>query len=147
VNLKLTRIYETGIHTCGLLQYGGHIWTALEDAHHDRKIPGKTRIPAGTYDLNLRTTSPMASRYRERFGKEHAGMIWLRDVPNYDYVYIHIGNIAEDSRGCILVGRTMSPQQGFIGESKAAYEELYPLIMDGLANNARASIEIVDACV
>jgi len=145
MELLLTRVHESGFHTCGLLTYGTHTWTTLEDAHHPIKVAGETRIPAGTYDIALREVSMMASRYQDRFGSGHKGMIWLQDVPNFEYVYIHIGNCAEDSKGCILIGRTMVPAQGLIGESKAAYEELWPLIMDGIDKNARISIRIEDA--
>ena len=144
MNIILTRIYETGIHTCGLLQVDNRVWTALEDAPHQQKIPGKTRIPAGTYTLGVREVSPMSSRYRERFGPDHEGMLWLQDVPNFDYVYIHIGNIAEDTRGCILIGRTMTPQQGFIGESKAAYEEFWPLVQAARQSSQLVTIEVRD---
>lgn len=144
MNLTLDRVHESGIHTCGLLRYNGHIWTTLEDAFHAQKIPNKTRIPPGTYDITLRTVSPMASRYQERFGPDHKGMMWLQNVPNFDHVYIHIGNVVDDSSGCILVGRTMSPHQGFIGESKAAYEELWPLIISEIERNARVNITIRD---
>jgi hypothetical protein len=147
LDLHLTRVYETGIHTAGLLRLDQHIFTTLEDATHPVKIKEKTRIPPGTYDITLRTVSPMAERYRQRFGHDHEGMLWLQDVPNFDHVYIHIGNIADDSAGCILVGKTLTPGQGFIGESKNAYEELYPLIMGAIAHNERVTITIKEKFV
>lgn len=144
MKLKLRRLYETGIHTVGLLECGRQVFTTLEDAGQDKKIPGQTRIPAGTYDIELRTTSPMASRYRERFGEDHDGMLWLKNVPQFDFVYIHLGNVAEDTEGCILVGRTMEPARGFIGESVKGYEALYPPIMEALARHEKVSIRIED---
>lgn len=146
MKLKLRRVYESGIHTCGLLEYGSHIWTTLEDAHHPQKIKNYTRIPAGTYNIDVRTVSPMAARYRERFGSKHIGMIWLQQVPKFENIYIHVGNVADDTGGCILLGRTMHPQKGFIGESQAAYEEFWPLIMDALDKNTQISIEVSNLC-
>lgn len=145
MKLKLRRLYETGIHTVGLLECGRRVFTTLEDAGHDRKIKGQTRIPAGTYDLQLRTTSPMASRYRKRFGEDHEGMIWLQNVPQFDFVYLHLGNVAEDTEGCILVGKTMEPVRGFIGDSVKAYEELYPPIMEALKRNDKVTLRIEDS--
>ena len=144
MKLRLRRLYETGIHTVGLLTYGRHVFTTLEDAGHDQKIKGQTRIPAGVYELQLRTTSPMASRYRDRFGDTHEGMIWLQSVPQFDYVYIHLGNVAEDTDGCILVGRTMEPARGFIGDSVKAYEEFYPPVMEALKRHDKVSIKVED---
>jgi hypothetical protein len=144
VNLTLRRIHDTSDHTVGLLQLGIHVFTTLEDAFHIPKIAGKTRIPHGTYEIDLRTTSPMAAKYAERYGKKHRGMMWLKNVPNFDYVYIHVGNDEDDTEGCILVGRTLDPQKGFIGESVNAYKELYPLVMAALERNERVTLTITD---
>jgi hypothetical protein len=144
VNITLRRIFDTKAHTVGILQLGVHVFTTIEDAFHTPKISGKTRIPHGTYDIDLRTTSPMASKYAERYGEKHKGMLWLKNVPNFDYVYIHVGNDEDDTEGCILVGRTLDPQKGFIGESVNAYKELYPLVMAALERNERVTITITD---
>ena len=90
MKLTLRRFYDTKLHTVGILQLGVHVFTTVEDAFHSPKIIKKTRIPAGTYDIDLRTVSPLATRYVERFGWKHKGMIWLRQVPEFDFVYIHI---------------------------------------------------------
>lgn len=144
MNLTLRRTHDTKDHTTGLLQLGVHVFTTLEDAFHSPKVAGKTRIPQGTYDLDLRTTSPMAARYAERFGKTHQGMIWLKNVPWFEFVYIHIGNDEDDTDGCILVGQTVDPQEGFVGNSVNAYKELYPLIMAAMDRNERVTLTITD---
>lgn len=142
--LTLRRVFDTREHTVGLLQTGSHVFTTLEDAFNFPKVPGKTRIPAGEYPIDLRRTSPMASRYRERFGSQHDGMLWLRNVPNFDFVYIHVGNDADDTEGCILIGQTMDPKDGYVGESVKAYKELFPLVMAALERDERVSIRITD---
>lgn len=144
MNLTLRRHYDTNGFTVGLLQLGIHVFTTVEDAFHEPKVSGKTRIPAGTYEIDLRTTSPMASRYRERFGSKHLGMIWLRNVPLFEYVYIHVGNDEDDTEGCILVGKTTEPAKGVIGNSVIAYKELYPLVMAALERNERVTITVTD---
>ena len=144
MNITLRRIFDTTQHTIGVLQIGVHVFTTLEDAFHTPKISGKTRIPWGKYELDLRTTSPMAARYHQRFGSSHRGMIWLKDVPNFDFVYLHIGNDEDDTEGWILLGRTTDLKKGFIGASVDAYKEFYPLVMAALERNEPVSLTITD---
>lgn len=144
MNLTLRRIFDTTERTFGVLQLGIHAFTTIEDAFHTPKISGKTRIPWGTYVLDLRTTSPMAARYRERFGDKHAGMLWLRDVPGFEFVYMHVGNNEDDTEGCILMGRTMDLKAGMVGQSTDAYKELFPLVMDALDRNERVTLTITE---
>ena len=55
----------------------------------------------------------------------------LQDVPNFQYVYIHIGNDDDDTAGCLLVGMGNSADDvGFINGSKQAYMKIYPIIRD-----------------
>ena len=145
MRITLRRVFDTVEHTVGILQIGSHVFTTLEDAFHTPKIPGKTRIPWGTYELDLRTSSPMATRYSERFGLKHKGMIWLKNVPNFDFVYLHVGNDAEDTEGCILVGRTMEPQKGVVSKSVDAYNEFYPLVMAAMERNEPVTLTITDS--
>lgn len=144
MKLTLRRNFDTNGHTVGLLQMGVHVFTTCEDAFNQPKIPGKTRIPPGTYEIDLRRVSPLASRYVERFGSKHLGMIWLRHVPEFEYVYIHVGNDHEDTDGCILIGRTVDPLTGIIGKSVDAYKELYPLIMAAHERSEPITITITD---
>ena len=55
-----------------------------------------------------------------RFKKE---LPILFNVPNFEGVRIHPGNVAEDTEGCILVGQTKSLD--FIGNSKKAFAKLF----------------------
>ena len=47
----------------------------------------------------------------------------LINVPAYDGVLIHIGNMANDTDGCILVGK--NTQVGKVLESTATFKALY----------------------
>ena len=143
MKITLRRNYDTNNHTVGILQVGSRVFTTLEDSYNSPKIAGKTRIPPGTYEIDLRTTSPMATKYARRF-LDHNGMIWLKNIPQFDYVYIHIGNSEDDTEGCILVGRTMDPKKGFVGDSVSAYKELYPLIMYAHKQGEQITITITD---
>ena len=144
MNLTLRRIFDTPDHTIGVMRAGRHVFSTMEDAYNQPKIPGKTRGPCGTYEIGLRTVSPMASRYSQRFGHSHKGMLWLKNVPNFDFVYIHVGNDEDDTEGCILIGRTAALEDGFVGESVKAYRELFPMVMEALERDEPVNITITD---
>ncbi len=101
----------------------------LEDDHDPVKTVGETRVPAGKYTLGFRTNSPMARRYEDLFPAmqtRERGMIWLLDVPNYRYVYVHVGNDEDDTAGCVLVGLGRNETTRTIQQSRSAYKLVYP---------------------
>lgn len=109
--------------------FGETVWT-LEDPRREHKVWGETRIPAGRYKLELRNEGGMTQRYAARFPNMHRGMLWLRHVPMFEWVYIHIGNTARDTEGCILVG--LGRDDDRIVSSRVAYEKIYPPIMEAI---------------
>lgn len=120
----------------------------LEDPVRDgEKVWGRTAIPEGVYDMDLRKGSPMARRYDKRYSRflNHDGMLWLRNVPNFKWIYIHPGNYASDTEGCILVGDTVRklPNANALGYSRDAYRRLYPKIMEAIESGLRVTIEVV----
>lgn len=110
----------------------------LEDEFRSTKVKGKTRIPAGRYRITLRTQGGFHERYRKRFGDLHKGMLWVRDVPGFEYILIHCGNTHEHTDGCLLVGDTLKAntggRDGSLSESEVAYRRIYPIIRDALIN-------------
>lgn len=58
------------------------------------KVYGKTAIPTGEYSVRM-TLSPRFNRV----------MPLIENVKGFDGIRIHSGNTADDSLGCILVGR------------------------------------------
>ncbi len=120
----------------------------LEDEFRDVKVSGETRIPSGTYNVTLRTEGGFNKRYTEKFGADfNKGMLWVRDVPNFEYILIHIGNTDLDSEGCLLVGDSQTQnitKNGFIGSSTDAYKRGYPQIADVLVNGEKVCITYVD---
>lgn len=111
----------------------------LEDEHRDKKIMHETRIPAGTYKVTLRTWGGFHSRYQKRFPDIHAGMLWVRDVPEFEYILIHCGNDDDDTSGCLLVGETQTANNlgsdGFVGGSTRAYRAIYPKLAEAAEKN------------
>ena len=55
----------------------------LEDEFRTQKVYGETRIPAGTYEIELRTIGRFHERYLKKFPEMHIGMLWIRNVPNF----------------------------------------------------------------
>ena len=120
----------------------------LEDEFREIKISGETRIPAGTYNVTLRTEGGFNQRYNDKFGTDfNKGMLWVRDVPGFEYILIHIGNTDDNTEGCLLVGDTQTQnitKNGFIGSSTDAYTRIYPPIADVLVNGGQVTITYKD---
>lgn len=119
----------------------------LEDEYRDEKVMHETRIPKGTYRLTLKTWGGFNDRYSDRFKDIHRGMLWLRDVPNFEHILIHCGNDSDDTSGCLLVGDTQSQnitKEGFIGESNKAYTRIYPRIAKAIEEGLDVSITYDD---
>lgn len=105
----------------------------LEDEFRSEKSPGETRIPAGTYTVDVqKLETPLTVKYRNKYPwfKNH---LEIKNVPNFKGIYIHIGNVDGDSDGCILLGDNADNNiigPGAISNSTAAfkrfYESVYP---------------------
>jgi len=142
MNLVLKRKRNNGDTTIGNLRDGFLSMHTLEDEPREVKVKGETRIKAGTYEiLERKVISPKTKKYRNRF----PWFNWhleLQDVPNFKYVYIHIGNKDEDTDGCILVGEEASGNR--IIRSTEAFSRLYHYIMGALNSGERVFISIID---
>ena len=85
----------------------------LEDITREgKKVAGTTAIPKGTYKV-LITMSP---KYKKL-------LPLIVDVPGFDGVRIHSGNVSKDTEGCILVGTSMGVD--VINNSRVAFEALF----------------------
>ncbi len=114
----------------------------LEDEHRDEKVRGETRIPKGTYTVTFRNVGGFDARYKKKFPEMHKGMLWVRNVPNFEYILIHLGNTDENTAGCLLVGE--SAKEGFIGGSGNAYKKMYPKVADALSKGEEVTITYHD---
>ena len=117
----------------------------LEDEYREVKIKGKTRVPAGTYPVVLRKEGGFNERYSKKFPDTHIGMLHIINVPNFEYILIHIGNTDEDTAGCLLVGNSQESnlvkKNGFVGSSTNAYKAIYPEIAKAIEEGQEVSIE------
>jgi len=117
----------------------------LEDQYQAVKVMHETCIPEGTYDIKFRTVGGFHSKYSERYGNAHYGMLHLQDVPNFTYILIHAGNTDEHTSGCLIVGETQQDldisDDGFIGHSGKAYSKLYSKVAKELLLDKEVSIE------
>jgi len=148
MNLKLQRVNDNGESTFGLFYIDEDFACfTLEDEHRTKKVWGETRIPAGKYEVRLRTEGKFHGRYTKRFPKMHKGMLHIIGIPNFKYVLIHIGNTDDDTAGCLLVGDTVKNNVGKNGKvesSTIAYKRIYPPIAKALLEGERVTIEILD---
>jgi hypothetical protein len=117
----------------------------LEDEFRADKVPGETRIPAGTYKIKLRTEGGFHNRYADHYKKAHKGMLHIEDVPNFTHILIHCGNTDEDTAGCLLLGSSANTAVGdmSISSSRLAYQTFYPKVCDA-AQNDDLTITFVD---
>lgn len=151
---KLFRFSSGPVSTEGLIMAGSEMGRAfrcftLEDEYRAKKVPGHTRIPAGRYEIKRRYDSPKFAHYDEKYAPWHKGMLWLQDVENFDWIYIHPGNRHQHTAGCILVGSGIESNLPSVGEgmltgSVEAYKALYIEITTMLDNGKRVFLEIED---
>lgn len=114
MNLTLIRKYPSTDCIIGELFIEGvfECYT-LEDIERPVKIPGMTAIPKGTYEVVI--------NFSNRFQKL---LPLLQNVPDFEGVRIHTGNIAANTEGCILVGKSKDATQ--VLQSKVAFDALFP---------------------
>lgn len=116
MELELKRRYFTEKSTIGEM-YVDTLFQCftLEDRIRAKKVPGETAIPEGRYEVTF--------TYSDKYKKK---MPILVDVPNFQYIRIHIGNYPKDTMGCILVGLAKDPKvQDKIIQSTDAFNALY----------------------
>lgn len=112
-------------------------------------LDGDTRIPAGEYEIELRTSGGLHTTYEIRYPDLHKGMLCLKNVKGFSYIYLHQGNSNADTKGCILLGESVEKEEDTSAErklvnSKDAYLKVYAQVVEILANGQKAMISIVN---
>ena len=121
----------------------------LEDEQRDVKVWGETRIPAGTYKLELREEGGFHNRYLNKYGNTfHKGMIHVQDVPGFEFILWHTGNTDEHTAGCLILGNTQTnnriAKDGFVGNSVDAYKFVYPRVAAAIEAGLDVEVEYID---
>lgn len=147
MELQLLRNKSKADSTRGVLYVNDEKFCdTLEDEKRSIKVKGETRIPAGCYQVKFREVdSGLTLKYRESY-PWFTYHLQLQDVPDFNYVYIHIGNYDDDTDGCILVGDgfTDYEDESAIWNSKKTFKELYEIISDELGCGNEVWITIYD---
>lgn len=144
----LSRLFRNEHETIGIISSAGRIIChSLEDEKRTIKVFSETRIPAGTYRITLRTEGSHHERYKLKFPELHNGMLWVRDVPNFKWILIHIGNDDDDTAGCLLTGISSYIKKDNRYElihSTSAYLRLYPLMAEPLSKGDEVLLIVRD---
>lgn len=128
MELWLQREPTRGVATLGSLYVDGHrLCDTLEDPVREVpgqpvsawKVPGDTAIPVGRYRVRW-SWSPRFQRLSPE----------LLEVPGFEGVRIHAGNLATDTDGCILVGFARAGTRPALVNSLPARIYLDRLIQD-----------------
>ena len=118
MELRLERIALRSEYTIGKLYVDGeYVCDTIEDtvrdldkdgkfANGEVKIPGKTAIPYGRYEITMKVKSPKYSNFSKySWAKKYDGYLpRLLNVSNFEGVLLHPGNTSSESAGCILTG-------------------------------------------
>ena len=132
MNITVKRIFKGPKYTIGKLSIDGHYFCdTLEDTVRPAgvKIPGRTAIPAGKYKIKL-TESLRFKKLMPR----------LENVPGFTGVLIHSGNTAEDTEGCILVGKNRV--KGKVLDSRETFARLFRLLFVAERGGEALEIEV-----
>lgn len=149
MKLLLKRIAKMEKYTIGKLYIDGEYFAdTLEDTDRNLtstmskdeiakvKVYGKTAIPTGTYIVDMNTVSPKFGK--RSWAQPYKGKVpRLQNVPGYEGVLIHPGNTADDTSGCILVGR--NKVKGQVVESQKTFHSLMNILKKD--NNITITIE------
>jgi hypothetical protein len=146
MNLELIRYGYGKDSTLGRLLVDGEFECfTLEDERREVKVFGETCIPAGRYEIKLRDEGGMHQRHLDRVPELHQGMLWLQDVENFTYIYLHIGNKEKHTNGCPLTGQVpvCLPDGEFeVARSEVAYVAMYRKVIAPLSAGERVFIHV-----
>ena len=131
MNIKVVRIKSNNDATLSVVYIDNSFQCfGIEDEHREEKLANETRIPAGTYKIGVRTVGGFNNRYTTKFPDFHQGMLQVLDVPNFEYILIHIGNTDDDTSGCLVVGENAHTSITIKNSSSTnAYKKLYKKVI------------------
>jgi len=153
MKLTLNRIAKRDTYTIGKLYIDGEYFCdTIEDKDRglkqtmslaeikQKKIKHQTAIPTGTYEITLNVVSPKYSGKPWYVNLCGAKMPRLLNIPGYDGVLIHPGNTANDTSGCLIVGK--NTVVGKVTESRVVFKGLYAKLKAAAVKGERITITI-----
>lgn len=148
MKILVKRIAKRDTYTIGKMYLDGkYFCDTLEDTDRNLKqtdslssikkvkIPNKTAIPTGTYEVTLDIVSPKFNS--KLFYKEvcNGKLPRLLNVPGFDGILIHVGDGprgAELTAGCILVGKNLV--KGQLSNGKEVFRALHKELLKDKEN-------------
>ena len=125
------RLYIDGVYFCDTLEDTDRGLTSeMSEAEIKRiKVYGQTAIPTGTYNIEWH----FWNKY-----KKHVPHIC--GVKGFTGILIHSGNDADDTSGCVLLGR--NTQVGKVLRSRETCEKLFNIVKPVLLAGDEVTISI-----
>ena len=128
-NYTIGKLFINGVFFANTLEDTdrGLTQSMSEDEIKKKKIYGQTAIPTGTYKVDMNTVSP---KFKNRsWAKPYDGKLpRLVNVPGFDGVLTHPGNLPQDTLGCLLVGKNdvvhIQKEYGIKDASKIAIKNI-----------------------
>lgn len=153
MKLTLKRIAKRNTYTIGKLYIDGkYFCDTIEDKDRglkqtmsiseikSKKVYSQTAIPTGTYKVAMNVVSPKMSKKAVYQQICNGRVPRLLNVPGYEGVLIHIGNTAEHSAGCVLVGK--NTVVGKVLNSTETFRNLYAILDKANKNKEEITITI-----
>lgn len=158
MKIEVKRIIATPNETIGEMYIDDKFQCfTLEDENRDlnhngkfdpteKKVMSETRIPCGTYEITKRGVG----RIKEALCKIWPGIVkyslWIRNVPDFEYILIHPGTTDKDTAGCILVGQFYGRKNGKLqlNNSRLAYIALHKKVAIALDKGEKVTITLTD---
>ena len=117
------KLYIDGVYFCDTVEDKdrGLDDSMEESVIKERKVYGETAIPLGTYKVEI--------TYSPKFKKN---LPLLYNVKGFEGIRIHSGNTAEDSLGCIIVGK--NKKVGMVLDSRSTMTKLMKILTNTKEN-------------
>lgn len=120
------KLYLDGLPFCETLEDKDRGLTSVMTPEQIKAIKksAMTAIPTGTYKIRMNVISSKYSKKDWYVRNCHQSRLpRLENVPGFDGILIHPGNTADNTEGCILVGK--NSVKGMVTNSKEIFLQLY----------------------